>query len=116
VADVNIHLRVPHSAFRSVDSQIIETSAGDVTSEDIKKSHSPSGWTLDRGFLQNLIIRPRRLLCFETVSAYPILGTHVPSKIQTTGAMNSIGDGPSKASSTTIYDDGEAKNGGVRDL
>jgi hypothetical protein len=42
---VSILLRVPHSAFRLIDSQMIEVSATgrDVISEDIKKSDSPSG-------------------------------------------------------------------------
>jgi hypothetical protein len=40
---VSILLRVPHSAFRLIDSQMIEVSARDVISEDIKKSDSPSG-------------------------------------------------------------------------
>jgi hypothetical protein len=41
--DLSILLRVPHSAFRLIDSQMIEVSARDVISEDIKKSDSPSG-------------------------------------------------------------------------
>jgi hypothetical protein len=40
---VNILLRVLHSAFRPIDSQMIEVPARDVISEDIKKSDSPSG-------------------------------------------------------------------------
>jgi hypothetical protein len=43
VADVSILLRVPCSVFGLIDSQMIEVSARDVISEDIKKSDSPSG-------------------------------------------------------------------------
>jgi hypothetical protein len=47
---MSILLRVLHSAFRPIDSQVIEVSASDVISEDIKKSNSPSR---ERSYTEN---------------------------------------------------------------
>ncbi len=62
---MNILLRVLHSAFRPVYSQMVEVSATgrDIISEDIKKSDNASGGEISLIiFFQNLIIRSRRLL------------------------------------------------------